>query len=1497
MYTLETYRTMTSYCLKMGIDEKQYRDAIHLTNFSPVLPDSSHLKNAEGWPSWSSSIVTALAAVGHDTTIPLSTLGEGKLLNQIQGSVKGEAKMIIEGYTSGSKAFLALRARYHNRDSLQEDRIYSQLQSLKCKNVYDGSFHITKFTQLLMQLKTAGGSLDDSQTRRLFYDSLCPTFSNWVNTYREFQRFSGNIPDYFDVKDAFQNHCDDAVSSDRRYNNGRLDPRAASNGNRNAQPPRQLPKPQGNDDTKPDPGRPSSSKDSVNPHGSRLTPDQLAEKLKQNPNFNKKCHGCGKWGHIRPDCYAVYPEKRPSRPQGNGNPRPAANHQITNPAAEAPSGAQGVAPHYTTFLPNQSSMTASGEASYASIWAAEYALGMAGLYKSRKQGESSSTSEAVAAEEEFSAATSSSKAAASGECFAAATDITTSSDTTSLSPAFTPLPSGPSSGPDTSKSLVTQNTYHADHNRSKDCWLWDSGSDCHVANNLKWFKKDEVFPLVQQGTIMTGGGPVKPTHIGTVDLSFELPECETSVVLTEVLFVATFPLNIFSGLKTYLKGGFLFKNRIFNSHGNLMAVISPHSTGFHLPVKGSPTPAATTAIMATKAQISDGELWHRRLAHTNHDNVVRTVRETVGGPENLRPPKEKVCRCCDCANATRWTPKIHHERVSLPFQRVHIDLCFISHTAKSGATCFALVTDDKSRYRWIEILHGKAGADAALCRLFEYLHRTIGTYPAEIRFDNGWEFNGPKLLTLLDTGYVRTSRTPGYHHEQAGFHERSNRVVLDHMRAAFADSVSLPLECWDHIAEAITMITNYITIEFRKDDAPVWKSPHQAFWDRFKPDDDNKPDISHLRVLGSRATVTIEAESTNKNNKKGLKLNPRGWEGILVGFQGRHLYKVWNPVNKRVVTTSHLVIYEERSPYDEIVRTRPQGAFQRDQRVKIIDKFINKIMTTSFRLLFAPPRSANEAMTFSDAKEWREAIYKEISQLIELGTFTFIDPRDAIPGITLLTATWAFKYKRDEHGDVKRHKARICARGFQQVEGVDFFETSASTVISATWRILIALAVQLGYTARQVDIVAAFLHGTLKETLYMKQFPMLCDFMRDPRFQQLAAKLGWTTDKIIQLNQPLYGHKQSANAWESRLTDELTSLGFTKLVSDRSVYFNPSNGVIVAAHIDDLLFFSPPDVDVSGVITDLGRKLPVSDCGFPTHFLNVAITELEDGIGLSQQSFVEDIIRDLNLGSAFGAAMPMVPSHKELAMLPSSALPDASIQTPYRTLVGKLNYLVMQTRPDIAFATGFWARSLSRPTDEQLKAATRVLRYLKDRPDLGIAYRYQTEITHRNPFNLFAYCDADFAGDVTSAKSTGGQVIFMCGNPVSWHSGLHKRVCKSTQEAEYYSISKCVEEVLWIRNLLGELGHVINAPITIYNDNEAAIKLAEDGVFRPRTKYIAVDYHHFRSEVKAGIVEICYVNTKEMAADGLTKPLSKEGHSRFLELLKMERIPLPYTHK
>lgn len=295
MYTPETYRTMKSYCLKMGIDEKQYRQAIHLSRFSPILPDSIHLKSAEGWPAWSASIMTALAAVGYDATVPLSTLGEGQLLNHIQGSVKGEAKMIIEGATLGSQAFLALRSRYHNRVSLQEDRIFSQLQSLKCKNVYDGSYHITKFTQLLTQLNAVGGSIDDGQIRRLFYDSLCPTFTSWVNTYREFQRFSGNIPEYLDVKDAFQNYCDDAVSSDRRYNEGRLDPRTASNSNKNTRSSsqRQSPKPQGADNTKPDQGK-SSSKDSVNPAGSRLSSDQLAEKLKQNPHFNKKCHGCSK---------------------------------------------------------------------------------------------------------------------------------------------------------------------------------------------------------------------------------------------------------------------------------------------------------------------------------------------------------------------------------------------------------------------------------------------------------------------------------------------------------------------------------------------------------------------------------------------------------------------------------------------------------------------------------------------------------------------------------------------------------------------------------------------------------------------------------------------------------------------------------------------------------------------------------------------------------------------------------------------------------------------------------------------------------------------------------------------------------------------------------------------------------------------------------------------------------------------------------------------------
>src|SRR3954467_738094 len=133
--------------------------------------------------------------------------------------------------------------------------------------------------------------------------------------------------------------------------------------------------------------------------------------------------------------------------------------------------------------------------------------------------------------------------------------------------------------------------------------------------------------------------------------------------------------------------------------------------------------------------------------------------------------------------------------------------------------------------------------------------------------------------------------SPPYGHEQNGAIERAHRIILEKARAMMI-AEDIPHELWGEILTAAVDITNMTASR-----GLSWKTPHEVFYDDVKgtehsdKDRPNRPNIGHLRVLGCKVIVNIEPEK----RVKAQKMEPRGFEGILVGFKGKHLYQVWNP--------------------------------------------------------------------------------------------------------------------------------------------------------------------------------------------------------------------------------------------------------------------------------------------------------------------------------------------------------------------------------------------------------------------------------------------------------------------------------------------------------------------------------------------------------------------------------------------------------------------------
>jgi hypothetical protein len=125
-------------------------------------------------------------------------------------------------------------------------------------------------------------------------------------------------------------------------------------------------------------------------------------------------------------------------------------------------------------------------------------------------------------------------------------------------------------------------------------------------------------------------------------------------------------------------------------------------------------------------------------------------------------------------------------------------------------------------------------------------------------------------------------------------------------------------------------------------------------------------------------------------------------------------------------------------------------------------------------------------LTASKIPQWCTSMNEEYSALQRQHTWTLVAPP---LGKNIVGCKWVFKLKRNSDGTISRYKARLVAKGFHQQHGIDFEETFSPVVKPPTIRLILALAVTYNWPLRQLDVRNSFLHGILKEEVYMVQPP------------------------------------------------------------------------------------------------------------------------------------------------------------------------------------------------------------------------------------------------------------------------------------------------------------------------------------------------------------------------------------------------------------------------
>ena len=297
----------------------------------------------------------------------------------------------------------------------------------------------------------------------------------------------------------------------------------------------------------------------------------------------------------------------------------------------------------------------------------------------------------------------------------------------------------------------------------------------------------------------------------------------------------------------------------------------------------------------------------------------------------------------------------------------------------------------------------------------------------------------------------------------------------------------------------------------------------------------------------------------------------------------------------------------------------------------------------------------------------------------------------------------------------------------------------------------------------------------------------------------------------------------------------------------------------------------------------------MKDLGACANFLGVRLIRNRESrqIHLVQENYAIKVLQTFKLESALPVTTPMDVSALTV-MIPYEGEASALEIKRYQSAIGSLMFPASYTRPDLSFTASLLARFSHNPSPTHWKAAQRAIRYFGATKKLGITLGGTT--TQPNSLDYHGFSDSDYAGDVDTRKSTSGYVFFMANGPISWKSARQNAVTLSSTEAEYYALSETAKEAKWHQNLLDQLGYTGSDvhPVTLFGDNTGALSLAENPEHHRRAKHIDIRQHFIRQEVQNGSIQLAYVPTSKMAADGLTKPLNSVRHLAFLDQLGME---------
>jgi hypothetical protein len=513
------------------------------------------------------------------------------------------------------------------------------------------------------------------------------------------------------------------------------------------------------------------------------------------------------------------------------------------------------------------------------------------------------------------------------------------------------------------------------------------------------------------------------------------------------------------------------------------------------------------------------------------------------------------------------------------------------------------------------------------------------------------------------------------------------------------------------------------------------------------------------------------------------------------------------------------------------------------------------------------PKTYMDAMNAPDFQEWKKAIQEEYDSLLNNHTWTLTPlPTDQF---SVIKSGWVLKLKPGVGGAEPRYKARLVAKGYSQRFGIDYEETFAPVAKQDTLRIILSFVASYDLEMHQLDIKTAFLYGELDEEIYLQQ----------PEGFVAAGQ----ENMVCRLHKCLYGLKQASRVWNKHFDSFLRKFGLVPSESDPCLYHrhHKEEIIMVVIWVDDGLVCSNNNKAINDIINYLAEHFEMRSSE-ANHFVGLSITRnrKEKLLYVSQPDYTEKILKRFHMDGCNPVDLPATPG----SFLSKYSNPEKAIKVPFKEATGSLMYLMLSTRPDIAFAVNQISQFCENPQQAHWNAVRRIFSYLQGTRNYGL--RYGPSITIPT-----GYSDSDYAGDSDTRKSTSGFIFTLNGGTVAWSSRRQQCVSTSTTEAEYVAASEAAKESVWLRRLLMEIVPEWKQPLLLMCDNISSIELTRSPKFHQRTKHIDVRFHFVREQQEAKEIDVKYIRTADQLADPFTKPLPNPRFSVLREAIGVVPVP------